>query len=396
MVCAVLAAVLTATLAAQSVNASLDRESILLGDRVSLTVTVLHTPDGRIVWPQPEEGRFGPFEVLDEQLLDPAQEDGRIVSRKRWMLTAFELGQLTLPSLQVHWIPAGRDEGEVLETPPLTLTVDELGADPQGDLRQIKPPESIPLSPWTVALWVALAVAAAALGWWLYRRYKQRPKQAPVPPRRPAEPALPAHEIAYRELAHLEVSSLLQDGEIKEFYVQASGIIRRYLHARYGIDALERTSSEILRELRRLRVSLQNQRLAELFFERCDLVKFAKLRPGSDSNSKIIPLARQIVDGTKDEPPPQAADSPPGRTIGESVAAAPLQSPGIRPSAEPPPPIRDALERERSSDSAIEEKSDERTPTSVGSANREGQAGRPEAETNEAGGTGSSTGEAKS
>ncbi|HSR68030.1 MAG TPA: DUF4381 family protein [Acidobacteriota bacterium] len=293
---------LTAGLQAQSVDAQLDRQSMLLGDRVSLTVTVLHDPAGRIVWPQPEEGRFGPFEVLDEQLLDPASQDGRIASRKRWILTAFELGQLDLPPLKLEWIPAGRDDGEVLETPALSLTVEEVGADPQGELRDIKPPAEIPLDPWRVALWIALGLAAAALAWWLYRRWRRRPRPAPVRAPRRAQPPLPPHELAYRELAELEVSPLLQEGQIKEYYTRASEIIRRYLRGRYGIDAMEMTSRQISQQLQRLRLSLHNQRLFELFSERCDLVKFAKLRPSAENNSKIVPLARQIVDETKEEP----------------------------------------------------------------------------------------------
>ena len=88
-------------------------------------------------------------------------------------------------------------------------------------------------------------------------------------------------------------------GEIKQHFIEVSEILRTYLEGRYPIDAMEMTSHEVLDELKNVGLEQHVYDLFPPFFDRSDLVKFAKFRPGMELCMEMIPLARKLVDETR-------------------------------------------------------------------------------------------------
>src|SRR5262249_31796986 len=115
----------------------------------------------------------------------------------------------------------------------------------------------------------------------------------------PAAPPRPEHEVAYAELERLLNSNLLDKGKVKEFYIELAEIIRRYLGARYGVDTLDRTTSEILEALRATRAPGKAMARISGFLAACDLVKFAKHVPEQDETRRTVEGAYRLVDETK-------------------------------------------------------------------------------------------------
>ena len=129
----------------------------------------------------------------------------------------------------------------------------------------------------------------------LYRRKKEGKRLLPLresPPR-------PPHEIAVEALDRLRDSDLLEKGKIKAYYTEISEIIRRYIEGRYFIVALEMTTTDVLDGLSREDVFEEDYDLFQMFLDRCDLVKFAKMIPTAEENEEILRLAYEIVDRTK-------------------------------------------------------------------------------------------------
>ena len=115
----------------------------------------------------------------------------------------------------------------------------------------VKPPSSLAFPIQVVVgggLLVLLLVAAAIYAF--MRAKKRRGKPAPPP-----EPPKPEDEVALAALMALEKSSTLGKGEFKTYYFKASEILRTYIGARFGFDAMEMTTRELLDELMRLRRS---------------------------------------------------------------------------------------------------------------------------------------------
>lgn len=288
-----------ASLAAQqaeksTVGATLDTTTITVGGRVQLTVTVEHDAGTVVTWPDSLD--LAPFEVLDATVLEPERLNGRVRSIARLTLTAFELGDLQIPSFDVRVAGSDSAATTTVSTRPIPVTVASVGGDETGEIRGIKGPLSIPrnwllLWPWALGL---LLVAAA---FWLFRQYRVR--RRPEPAQAPKTPPRPPHELAHEALDRLERAGLLDRGEIKVHYIEVSDIIRTYIEGRYGIEAMELASHEVMAGLQSVDFVPEMRQEFEWFFDECDLVKFAKLIPDPIACRAIIPAARRLVDGTR-------------------------------------------------------------------------------------------------
>lgn len=271
---------------------TLDPVVITVGDPVRLVVTVRHAADARVVWPDPFE--LDPFELVDMRLLAPVPEGTRMRSSAELTVTAFELGELTLPTFEVEVVDAAGDTVR-LATATAMVSVESVGRDEGGDIRDIKGPLAIPFRVVTLLPWLAGVVAVGAAAYWLYRRYRRRHRpdvQVPlVPPR-------PAHEIAHESLDALEASGLLELGEVKIYHIRVSDIIRVYAQDRFGVEAMEMTTGGVLDGLRRTGALSGVVADFRQLLDRCDLVKFAKFRPAVPVCRDLVPLGRRLVDTT--------------------------------------------------------------------------------------------------
>jgi hypothetical protein len=280
---------------APTIRTVVDTSRITVGGRINMTVTVEHGPDQQVQWPDSID--FGSFELLGAGRLDPVSQDGRVQSGVRFVLTAFELGELEIPSFDVTVTDAA---GSVtaLSTDSWSVTVVSVGQDESGDIRDIKGPLTIARNWLLLLAWIAAAVTLALSAFWLYRRYaSRRARREDVAP---AEPARPPHEIAYERLDRLAASGMLERGEIKPYYVAVSEIIRGYIEARFQVAALEMATYEVIDGLERIAVDLEARIGIERFLSDCDLVKFAKWRPALADCREMIPRARKLVDETRE------------------------------------------------------------------------------------------------
>lgn len=279
--------------ASPAISATVDPAQLAVGDRARLGIVVEHDAGASVTWPELES--LGPFEVLERRVGEARVEGGRTASSAELVLTAFELGKLEVPAVEVEVVGA---DGNVvkLATEPAPVTVASVGLDEGGDIRAIKGPLDIPLSVLTLLPWLAGILLLAGGLYWLWRRSRRR---APGSILAPAEPPRPAHETAYEAFRTLEAERLPDRGEIKVFHIRASDIVRAYVEGRFGVDALEMTTGEVLDGLRGHEVNDEVLLDFRRLLERCDLVKFAKLRPALERCREVIPLGRSLVDRTR-------------------------------------------------------------------------------------------------
>jgi hypothetical protein len=104
--------------------------------------------------------------------------------------------------------------------------------------------------------------------------------------------------VALEALARLEASPLLDRGEVKEYHIQVSDILRTYVEGRFRVPALEMTTRDIVTGLKNVGVEGSIRDDFRGFLDRCDLVKFAKLRPDVEASRGILALGRRLVEET--------------------------------------------------------------------------------------------------
>lgn len=292
-------------------GATVTADSVTVGERFHLRVSFQYPDSLRMLDPVALEA--GTCRILSFAW-DGKKSRGRVERAGLLTLITLDLEAARFPETKWEFVTPSGDTLRAL-TPEFVVPVRRLVTSPeQAEVRPLKPQWEAPRSYfiWILA-GVAGALAAVALVWWLRRRRRRALVAAP------AEPKLPADYVALTELTRIERMNLLEAGEFKKYYSLVTDAVRRYLMARFGVEAMDRTTREILDEFERRRSRVE--KLENLLHE-ADLVKFAKLTPQASAGGAAMSTAREIV--VKTAPHESAAESPERQDgdAGRSVAAA--------------------------------------------------------------------------
>ena len=220
-----------------------------------------------------------------------------IVSGVQYTISMFFTGEFEIPPLTVAYYTPDDSTAKYLTTEKIKIVVESVKPSEAGDIRDIKTPVELPRNLWLLIRWFVLGAGVILLtlvGYMIYRKKKRGESMFPTKP----EIKRPPHEVALEALDRLKSSNLLQKGEIKQFYIEISEIIRQYIGGRYFIVAMEMTTTDVLAGLSEADVSDEEFELFQRFFFECDLVKFAKVIPTDEENEKIVNITYEIVNRT--------------------------------------------------------------------------------------------------
>lgn len=283
------------------VRARMTPDTILIGDRAELTIEVQKDMMQVIDFPHPDNGRFGDrIEVLADLLPDTVKGDGRQMTlSKRYVITSFDEGQYNFPPMPVLYLDKNIADtlytAEQLRLTVLTIPVDTL----TQTIYDIKAPLQTPVLVGEFAGYVILAVVLAALLTvviWLSAHRKR--KQQTLLEQRPKEPP---HIRAIRELEQLNNQKVWQNHHHKQYYTRLTDILREYIDGRWGVNAMEMTSDQLLDSLKEEQIELSDKSFGELreLLKEADLVKFAKHIPEAAFNESAYYKAYYFVEETK-------------------------------------------------------------------------------------------------
>jgi hypothetical protein len=142
----------------------------------------------------------------------------------------------------------------------------------EADPKKVLPPLS-----WKLVGYVALAIVLAAavlVGLiWLVKYVARRVKEHRMSP----------IERAWVELDRLLKKGLPARGKYKDFYVELTMVVRRYVQRKYGIHAPNLTTEEFFAEASKPEHKLNSAEALKQFLESADMVKFA----GVDANEEM-------------------------------------------------------------------------------------------------------------
>ncbi|MBT3648700.1 MAG: hypothetical protein HN542_10710 [Flavobacteriales bacterium] len=293
----------------QSVTAVLDQDQILIGEQVSLTITVKTHAADTVEWTMLEDTLRAEIEIVSQGKIDTAFT-GADLSQKALTqsltITSFDSGYFVIRPIEVNV------NGNTIESNPLLLSVQTYEIDTAKGIADIKPIAESPF-PWKEWFgenwqWFAGGVLfLAILTWLMLYLSKEKPQLVP----RRIEPTIPAHEHANQRLVELHSAELWQKGEIKKYYSELTDILREYVELQFHIPALEQTSDEIIQSMRRYPdfSAEQIDQLKRLLFL-ADLVKFAKENPvGPENETHFTSVESFVVETTPIVEPDKEEDS---------------------------------------------------------------------------------------
>lgn len=207
-------------------------------------------------------------------------------------LMPLNVGDLTFPGLTVPYKTEANQPGTLI-TPPVKFSAVNALNEPASPemLKDIKPPVELG-SPW---FWIALLIAILIVATvWIIVKHKKPAATAAFN----AEPEKPADEWALERLQAI-LEEYRRTADDKKFYVELSNILREYLGRRYGMDALEKTTTEIFGEMRRENIDRKIALQVKEILSECDLVKFAKYRPAEKQLIEDFERAKQLIEDTR-------------------------------------------------------------------------------------------------
>ncbi len=230
---------------------------------------------------------------------------GRIQIDYKVPVQVFDSGYYRLPEFVYV---AGRDSVRSSRLLLIVRPVNVKADDPISPLSDPAEPENPSifdsLPDWLVYYWwvILLALLLCSGGWWAWRRYR---KEGTILPSRP-EP--PAYDVALGRLQRLKARKLWESGQEKEFYTILTDILRDYLDGRFGIKAMEMTSSQIMDTLAADRTLRDPRQMMRQILDMADFVKFAMVRPLPEDNVKAFDNAVAFVEATRPVEKPVGED----------------------------------------------------------------------------------------
>ncbi|HUP22110.1 MAG TPA: DUF4381 family protein [Thermoanaerobaculia bacterium] len=275
-----------------TVTAAADRSTATVGDAVRYTVEVRH-PEGMspILLAPVVDGAVGGLRVVDAGVERPRRPRGVALARHWWILRAERTGSYVLPAASVT-VEASEEGERRIESNEVFVDVVSILPEDAADIRDVKPPRRS--AGWMRWLWIgaaALALAVALFAWWWWRRRQREAQQAP---------ALLPHELALRELDRLRRTDFSSLAELRRYYFEISEVLRRYVEARFGLNATDLTTEEIFARLGELRdlAGMQSTSLRE-FLVATDRVKYAAMVPTEPEIEQTYELALSFVESTR-------------------------------------------------------------------------------------------------
>lgn len=284
-----------------------------IGEPFVYEIILTHAKDQSFDLQPPKE--LEQFELMEQSRQRVDGKDGSVTTF-RLKMSAFELGVLTLPEFVFGLTAPGVNQ--TVSVPGMQVEV--LGtlpkdADKQGaNLFDFQPPTEVPIRSWRLVYMLLGLIAAGLIGWGIVKWIRRpRPQVAVV------KPLAPLNVRTLEALDKLKAEDLPAHGHVKDFYFRLSEIIRGYLGERYGFEALECTSPELIASLRKLRTpGLPEDKLMR-FVSESDMVKYAKAEATPESCAQSIAFGYELVDKTY-VPPAPASPTPPAHAPGSRVS----------------------------------------------------------------------------
>lgn len=286
----------------QTVDATIDRNEILIGEQAEVSLSVNYPKDRipEVIFPQTADTLLDKVEVLRSTSIDTLTTGADVASarlEKKLFITSFDSGYYAIPPFTFIV------NGDTQTTEAFLLTVHTVAIDTTGDPKNIKDIYEVEVTwgdyfaiyrPYILG---GLALLVAILvGIWFLRRNLRKRRTRPAP--EPVTHVRPADETAREELDRIEREKIYCRGLVKRYHTEITDVVRDYLEAAAHVPAHELTTRQIMQRLRYSGLSEREAGQLREVLLRADMVKFAREEPSEDENLAAVRHAREFVEST--------------------------------------------------------------------------------------------------
>lgn len=277
-------------------NAEIDTFQMLIGEQTTVRLELSVDSGWNVRMPQPGKELVPGIELLEKRSGFSTLNNGRRnVYTDEYLITSFDSTLYTIPPFEVFVNDSSYLSNE------LALAVYSIPID-TANLQNICGPKGVMEVELTweeyrdsVYLGYLLIFMSVVLVWVIFRLVNNKPIIRIIK----IKPKQPSHMVALGKIEEIKSdSSWRTDGNAKEYYTRLTDTLREYMHDRFGFNATEMTTSEIVASLQKVDKEGNLNELKEIL-EVADLVKFAKLHPSMNENDRNLMNAIEYVNTTK-------------------------------------------------------------------------------------------------
>lgn len=277
-------------------NAKLDTFAMRIGEQTRARLELSIDSGYDVVLPELEKDKLiEGIEILESKEYSQDIDGGRKNYIQEYLITSFDSTRYEIPPFEVIV------DKDTFASNRLILDVYSVEID-TANINNIAGPAGVVDVQLTweevrdaIYLAIILILVAVALVMTTISLIKNKPIIRIVK----VKPKLPSHVIAINRIDEIRNNETLSaEGNEKEYYTQLTDVLREYMHDRFGIDAQEMTTSEIIDELLKIKDKDSIKELKEIL-EVADLVKFAKMKPDERENRLNMTNAIEFVNETK-------------------------------------------------------------------------------------------------
>ena len=259
------------------VVASIDSFAIYMGQQAHVTIDVTARKGDKIAFPSLKENHYlvSGVELLKVSKADTISLENNLIKvSKQLTITSFDEFNYPIPSFTIK--VNGKDyQTNALSLKVIAVDVDTLHLD-----------NPFAWSDWQPLILFSLLLIISCIAF-LYCAVKLK-KNKPIFAKKKVIKHIPAHKKALSTIEEVKHKKWANSDDQKLYYTKLTNILRCYIEERFGFNALEMTSSEIIEQLKLVSNKQMIQELKELF-ETADLVKFAKYSVAMNENDFNLP-----------------------------------------------------------------------------------------------------------
>lgn len=302
--------------ATSSVKVKLDSTILMMGKMTDLKVEIIQNKNEKGAFPFFDNFKqYAIVQVCGDSVelrpptkIDTVEQNGKLKISFSMPMQSFDSGYYMLP--QFIYV-ADRDTSYSNSVAFKVVPVLAEANDPIDDYANVSDPERSSIfdfvPDWLLDYWWAillglLLITAAII---LYLRYRKEGtifKKLPLPT---------PYEVAFAGLQNLKGKKLWEQGMEKEYYTELTDILRYYLYGRFGLNAMEMTSRQIMSKLKNIEETREQRKYFRTILDMADFVKFAKVKPLPEDNVASLDNAIKFIEETKPVPVVEDTEVPP-------------------------------------------------------------------------------------
>lgn len=288
------------SMAQVTVDARLDSAAIFIGQTVGITLEVSADVDKMVEFPQFDSlQQIVPgVEYVGATDIDTALiNDGKRISLSRkYLITSFDTALYYLPPMQVK-VDTSVFASKNLALKVYTFDVDTAHVDSAFSIKTVMNP-AYTFEDWKPLIYLSVLITLLTLILiYVIVRIKDN---KPIIRRIKLHPRVAPHKLAMQKIEQIKQDELAKGNDPKYYYTELTDTLRQYISDRFGFNAMEMTTSEIIEHLEESEDKTAIDELHELFMT-ADLVKFAKYVTEINENDRNLITAVDYINQTKIE-----------------------------------------------------------------------------------------------